>query len=159
MLCQPVVEDVDSLPIMFNLESIALFGAMTPPQLSILQPLLKSQHYDEDEVVFRQGELPKNIYIVASGKVQMSIEKNDSVRLVDTFSSGDAFGVGSLIGIQTHAATITVSSTGGADMLILNRDALMALQKDHLDIFSLLMMNVARHLSRRLYKEYSSRDA
>jgi CRP-like cAMP-binding protein len=141
----------------FPLETTPLFGAMNPSQVDLLWTMLRARQFESEEIIFRQGQLPTNIYIVMSGEIEFRVTRADgSECVVDTFSSGDAFGVGSIIGIQAQAGTAKVVSKVGASVLVLDRDALMQLQNDHLDLFSLLIMNAARHVSRRLYKEFAA---
>ncbi len=157
MLCQPVVDDIDSLSLSFPLASTALFGAMNFSQVDKLWSLLKIKYYAVGETIFRQGELPSNIYVVVDGQIELSVGGKEGDRVADTFSSGDAFGVTSVLGIQTQLGTAKVSALEGATVLVLSRDALISLEREHLDIFSLLIMNAARHVSRKLHRELVSK--
>ena len=158
MLCQPVLEELEPLPLSFSLESTPIFGAMKPAQLDVLRPLLKTQFFEPGHVIFCQGELPKTIFVVVTGEVTFSVEGEVSGerRVKDVFREGDALGVASLIGIQAQGGSAQVTSADGATVLTLDCDALIYLEKEHLDIFSLLVLNIARHVSRRLYKEFAA---
>ena len=55
-----------------------------------------------------------------------------------------------MIGIQPHAATaITVDDT---ELIVLSRNALLSLLKSDLELFSILILNIAREACRRLHK-------
>jgi CRP-like cAMP-binding protein len=66
------------------------------------------------------------------------------------FGEGHCFGETSVIGIQPHAATaVTVGET---ELIILSRNALLSLFKVDLELFSILILNIAREACRRLHK-------
>jgi CRP-like cAMP-binding protein len=63
---------------------------------------------------------------------------------------GQCFGETSVIGIQPHAATaISVKDT---ELIVLSRKALLSLFKINLELFSILILNIAREACRRLHK-------
>ena len=151
MLCQKVIDEVDLQVSGFALDSTPIFGAMNPAQVAILWSKLKQKRFPLGELIFKEGALPTNIYIVVEGEIEFTQQAANLESHVDTYTAHDAFGLTSLIGIQTQAGSAKVTSTNGATLLVLDRETLMFLQSEQIEIFSLLMMNIARHVSRKYH--------
>jgi len=154
MLCQPIANLVDfEAPRDFSLESTSLFGAMSAKQIETLWSLMQTHTCDHDDIIFQQGELPSNIYIIVSGEIEYSFKSGSEYPCLDVFKRGDVLGETAVIGIQAQAGTAKVSSKNGAKLLVLSRDALIDLQSRDINLFSLLMMNIARHVSRKYHEQ------
>jgi CRP/FNR family cyclic AMP-dependent transcriptional regulator len=141
------MEIADVLPI---LNEISIFAGLSEKQLNTLIQLLEKTCYTKGEKVFEQDSQPSHIYIILSGSVKVVInEKSDPLELI-VFGEGYCFGETSVIGIQPHAATaIAVEDT---ELIVLSRNALLSLMKIDLELFSILILNIAREACRRLHK-------
>jgi len=139
------IEDVLSI-----LNEISIFAGLSDKQLYKLFRLLEKTDYKKGEKIFEQGSQPSHIYIIQSGSVKLVInEKSDPLELI-VFGEGQCFGETSVIGIQPHAATaLAVEDT---ELIVLSRNALLSLLKTDLDLFSILILNIAREACRRLHK-------
>lgn len=139
------IEDVLSI-----LNEISIFAGLSEKQLYTLFRFLEKTDYKKGEKVFEQGDQPSNIYIIQSGSVKLVInEKSDPLELI-VFGEGQCFGETSVIGIQPHAATaISVEDT---ELIVLSRNTLLSLMKTDLNLFSILILNIAREACRRLHK-------
>jgi len=136
----------------FDVETVSLFGALTASQLVRLWGYLDVRQCAPGEHVFDQGDLPSNIFILISGRVDFVVCHGDLVKLERSFKGGDVFGETAFIGIQPQAGSAIVSSQGKVDLLVLNRDALMRIYADDTELFGMLMMNMARELSRKIHR-------
>jgi CRP-like cAMP-binding protein len=143
----PLLDIQDVLSI---LNEISIFAGLSEKQLYTLFPLLEKASYKASEKVFEQGSQPSHIYIIQSGSIKLVVnEKQDPLELI-VFEQGHCFGETSVIGIQPHAVTaITVEDT---ELIVLSRNALLSLLKSDIDLFSILILNIAREACRRLYK-------
>lgn len=141
------LEIADILPI---LNEISIFAGLSDKQLHTLFRLLEKVCYKKGEKVFEQDSQPSHIYIIQSGSVKLVInEKSDPLELI-VFGQGQCLGETSVIGIQPHAATaIAIEDT---ELIVLSRNALLSLVKTDLDLFSILILNIAREACRRLHK-------
>ena len=139
------VEDVLSI-----LNEISIFAGLSDKQLYTLFRLLEKTSYKKGEKIFEQGRQPSHIYIILSGSVKLVInEKSDLLELI-VLGEGQCFGETSVIGIQPHAATaIAVEDT---ELIVLSRNALLSSLKTDLELFSILILNIAREACRRLHK-------
>lgn len=130
------------------LSNISVFGALSEKQLYSLFRQLKQVSYLPGEKVFHQGQHASHIYIIYSGTIKMVAEvENTQMELVE-LTNGQCFGEISCIGILPHAATAHVIEA--TDLLVLTSDTLIHFYENDKDLFSLLILNIAREACRRL---------
>lgn len=143
----PFIDIEDILPI---LSKISIFAGLSEKQLYTLFRLLGKARYKAGENIFNEGEKPSHIYIVQSGSVKLVINAKQTPLELIVFEEGQCFGETSVIGIQPHAATaISIEDT---ELIVLSRNALLSLFKIDLELFSILILNIAREACRRLHK-------
>lgn len=130
------------------LDKISIFGGLTRKQLAVIFKELKKFSVKEGDVIFTQGGSPDNIYIIQQGGVKIVEElSTDSLDLI-TFGIGDCFGETELIGIFPYIASAV--ATKDTDLIVFPRKALRVLYKNHLAIFSIIILNIARESCRRM---------
>ena len=138
--------DIESvLPI---LSEIAIFGGFSDSQLHEIFKYVEECLFKQGEIIFQKGEDPSHIYIVKNGKIDLLITQRDVVLKKKTLMTGDCFGEASLMGMRKHTATAVALED--SDVMVLSWRALLQLRKEDSALFSLLMMNIARELARRL---------
>jgi len=145
MLPPPNINDI--LPI---LNEISIFAGLSDKQLGKLVGLLERVRYQAGQRVFTEGDQPSYIYIVLSGNVKLVIGAEQTPLELVVFKEGECFGETSVIGIQSHAATTV--AVGDTELLVLSRNTLLSLLKSDLELFSILILNIAREACRRLHK-------
>jgi CRP/FNR family cyclic AMP-dependent transcriptional regulator len=141
----PLADPESVFPI---LSDIALFGGMSERQLSEVCRWLEQGSFAQGEHIFQKGDDPSHIYIVTRGKIDLLIVEHGLALQKKTLTAGDCFGEASLMSMQRHAATAIARED--SDVIVLSKRALLRLQKEDAALFSLLMMNIARELARRL---------
>ncbi|MFT5083356.1 MAG: CRP/FNR family cyclic AMP-dependent transcriptional regulator [Lentisphaeria bacterium] len=134
-------------------EKVSLFGGLSQSQIETLVGSMSLVSFDRGDTIYSQGQLPCNIYILLSGKVELNIYRKDGNVGQITYNSGDCFGETALIGIQPQVGETTALDDTWT--LQLSRTSLLELTQYHGDVFALLMMNVAREVSRRLHEALS----
>jgi CRP-like cAMP-binding protein len=143
---QPLSDIREVLPI---LNKISIFAGLTQEELGSLFRLLQKVSYEKDEYIFREGEEPSHIYIVESGAVKIIAGVEDEEYELIVFDVGHCFGETSVIGIQPHSANaVAVSNT---ELIVLSRDALHSIYDTDKELFSKLVLNIAREACRRLH--------
>ena len=143
----PLLNIEEVLPI---IDEISIFAGLSEKQLYSLFRLLKKAHYRAGEKVFEEGTQPSHIYVVQSGSVKLVVNAEQTPLELIVFKKGHCFGETSVIGIQPHAATaVCVEDT---ELIVLSRNALLSLYKSDLEMFSTLVLNIAREACRRLHK-------
>ena len=132
------------------LSKIAIFAGLNDKQLGLVFKTLEKIVYDKDELIFKQGESCSYVYIIESGKVKLYLEAENTVLELVEFSIGDCFGESSLIGIEPHTASAI--ATEKTTLVILSSSALLSLYENDKDTYIIIILNIAREISRRLSK-------
>ena len=102
------------------------------------------------EVLIEEGTPATEIYVILQGKVGIILDiKGDAIELAE-FGSGACIGEASVIGVQNHSASVVAKTI--SEFLVLTRTTLMDLYDRDKSAFSMLVLNIARELARRLYK-------
>lgn len=130
-------------------EKISVLGGLNDKQIAKLYPFFSKHSLTAGEVIFGQGQLPTNVYIVLHGKVEMEIKCEDgSVKKV-FYKEGDCFGETAVIGIQPQIGRAQARTQ--VELLVLSRSNLLDIVNQDTELFAMLMMNLAREVSRRLH--------
>jgi CRP-like cAMP-binding protein len=140
------------------LYSHSLFGGLTPEEIDLLRDSFKEKTYERNEVILHQGEPNSTVFFIVEGEVTICkhpkfIDEDSGPsceRVISTLSAGDTFGEMELIDIQPCAASV-IATTGTRILTFTNAD-LYKLSKEHCRTFAMIMMNLAREVSRRLRK-------
>ncbi len=87
---------------------------------------IRREHYEPDEIIFREGDRGDRLYIVVEGQVEVlrSVPGRGDVSL-RTLGPGECFGEIALV--SEHARTATVRSRSSVNLLAVDRDAFQAL--------------------------------
>ena len=132
------------------IKNITIFAGFTKKQQDTIMQLLEKVVYHDGDIIFEQGHEPSHIYIVQKGRVKLCIgNENTQLELIE-FCRGACFGETSVIGIQPHAASAV--AVGETELIVLSRNTLLSLYKTDLELFSILILNIAREACRRLYQ-------
>lgn len=130
------------------LTKISIFGGFNDAQLYKIFKVLKKVTYKDKEFIFKQGESPTYIYIILKGRVRLVEEMNYSSYQLFEFGEGNCIGEDSVIGIHPH--TISAIAIGDVELGVIPKESLLNFYKSDKDLFSLLILNIAREISRRL---------
>lgn len=140
------LKDIDEIISILN--KISIFGGLNNEQLNIIFNELQSVKYSKDEFIFKTGDPPTHIYIVKKGLVRLLLDDGNFRIEKAVFDEGQCFGETAVLGIQPHIAdTIAATDT---ELIVLSRKALLHLYETNVELFSLLILNIARELCRRL---------
>ena len=143
---QPLL-DIENILLILN--KISIFAGLSDKQLQFLFQLLKQVSYSAGEIIFEEGQEPSYIYIVQSGKVKLVADKQGTPLELIVFDEGRCFGESSVIGIQRHTASAIAAED--TNLIVLSREALLSIYKSNLELFSILILNIAREACRRLH--------
>jgi len=90
--------------------------------------------YETDQTIIRRGDTGRSLFIVASGKVAVSLESPKGVEEVSVLEPGDFFGE---IAMMTRARrTATVTTRQAATLLEFESDAILDLANEYPDFKS-----------------------
>jgi len=139
--------DFDSIkPIISELR---IFGGVTDSQIVTILQKMELWILTTGDVVFHKGDEPLHIYIVKSGKIDLQLAENGVILHKHEIRVGECLGEASLMCMHRHTATAIAASDG--EIMVLPKRALLELRHENVELFALLMMNLARELARRLY--------
>jgi CRP-like cAMP-binding protein len=140
------LKDAESvLPI---LSKISIFGGATDFQRREIFGRLETRFFKKGDCIFQRGDEPEHIYIVKSGEVDLRITDNEVVLHKKVLEVGECFGEASLMSMHRHTATAIAAAD--TEIIALARHALNQLRHEDPALFSLLLINIARELARRL---------
>ena len=126
-----------------------LFGAIPKPQLALIAASAGRIELDTGAVVFEEGDTADALYVVESGKLSVfKTNQEGQEKQLALLEADDFFGEMGFIDMQPRAATIRTLES--SVLWRWDRSALRQVQQDSLKAFTLLIMNIARELSRRL---------
>jgi len=100
---------IDLIDRLVLLKESAIFGRVPTDDLRRVAELMDEQRYFSGERVFDIDEQGDYLYILVSGKIGISIERQTSAgRLIDTLSPGDCLGEMNLLDELPRSATAHV---------------------------------------------------
>ena len=132
-----------------ELRNIGLFGALSDEVIAHLAKTLSVQAPEAGQVVFREGDDANAMFVVVSGEMEvLKKSKRATEARVALLGPGDWFGEMSIVDIQPRSAT--VRALAPSRLLRISAADLDALYRYDLRSYSLIVLNLARELSRRL---------
>jgi CRP-like cAMP-binding protein len=147
----PPPRDVVEPPISSaTLREIGLFGALNDEVLERLARMLKVLRFAPGDTVFREGDsAAREMFVLLEG--EMEVQKR-SRRGRDTriaiLGPHDFFGEMSMIDMQARSATVRVLAP--SRLLKMTSEDMDALYRADLKAYTLVVLNIARDMSRRL---------
>lgn len=132
-----------------QLREVGLFGALSDEFLDHLVDTLSVKNILAGETVFREGDPAREMYVVLDGEIEV-LKKSRRGRetRVAILGPNDCFGEMSIIDMQQRSAT--VRALGPARVLKISTEEMDALYRHDLKSYTLIILNIARDLSRRL---------
>ena len=127
-----------------TLQRYSLFGGLLEEQIEKILPLMEQESYAPNVDIIVEGTPNDKIRFITEGRVAI-VKRNIFIL---ELPEGSTFGEMEVLDVMPSAATAR-SLTEVTVMSISNR-ALRQIYRNDLKSFSLLLMNLARELSRRL---------
>jgi CRP-like cAMP-binding protein len=132
-----------------ELKSVGLFGALNDDILKHLTGLLQVETPEAGQTLFREGEAATAMYVVISGEVEVLKRSRTGVEArVAVLGPGDWFGEMSIVDIQPRSATVRALAPGR--LIRITTADLDSLYRHDLRSYAIVVLNLARELSRRL---------
>lgn len=132
-----------------ELREIGLFGALSEPVLDDLSSSLEVIEVPPGTYLFREGDLGDAMYVVLQGDIEIEkSSKNGSEVRVAVLGPRDWFGEMSIIDVQKRSATVLAASP--ATLIRITPRDLDRLYRTDVKTYALIILNMAREMSRRL---------
>jgi CRP-like cAMP-binding protein len=132
------------------LRDIGLFGALSDEVLEHLAGALKTTRVAPGDTVFREGESGgREMYVVLEGEMEVSKRSRRGRDMrVAILGPSDWFGEMSVLDMQVRSAT--VRALAPSRLIRFTSEDMAALYRYDLKSYALIVLNIARDLSRRL---------
>ncbi|HXF62883.1 MAG TPA: Crp/Fnr family transcriptional regulator [Caldilineaceae bacterium] len=127
------------------LKAIPLFGSLREAQLLQLVNDFRLREFEKDEIIFRQGDESREVYIVLKGMVRIyKISPGGGETSIDLFSTHDLLGEMAALDYQPRSATAKAISP--VSLLTMSQENFLR----HLHAMPELTLALARLLSQKL---------
>jgi CRP-like cAMP-binding protein len=126
------------------LQTYSLFGGLLEEQIEAIIPLLVQEKYNAGDIIIVEGSPNDKIHFIIEGSV--SVMRGE--RMIYDLAEGSTFGEMEVLDVMPAAATIKAVTDVTA--MSISNTSLREIYKNDIKSFSLLIMNLARDLSRRL---------
>ncbi|HEY5962062.1 MAG TPA: cyclic nucleotide-binding domain-containing protein [Polyangiaceae bacterium] len=131
------------------LRDIGLFGALPEDVLTRLSQSLQVVHVAAGATLFKEGEDGRAMYVVLRGEVEVSKRSHRGTEArVALLGPGDWFGEMSIVDVQPRSASILALAP--TSLLAITTADLDQLYRHDLKAYAIIVLNLARELSRRL---------
>jgi len=143
-------DGLDAASVELALREIPVLTGLSDAELALIAPRLRRARYKPGEIVIRQGDRDRSVYIVASGTTTVRVNAAGSERQVRlaSYARGTMFGEMALLDRQPRSATVIAEND--VVCYVLSEEAYDALIAEHPLIAVRLLSNIARELSARL---------
>lgn len=136
-------------PTLNALRDIGLFGGLSAPTLEALIGSLTQVDLQPGDAAFEEGEPGGEMFVVLAGELEVTKQaRSGRPARVALLGPGDWFGEMSLLDIMPRSAT--VRAVAPARLARLTNAHLDQLYRSDLKSYALLIMNIAREISRKL---------
>ena len=130
------------------LQAMPIFGGINESILTFLLNKAAIVSIPKDEFFFQEGEAGESMFVLEEGKVDVIKHWQGHAYVLRQLNRGDAFGEMALIDLFPRSAGVKASTTAKA--IELTNSHLYEIYARDLEQFTMIQMNVAREISRRL---------
>jgi CRP-like cAMP-binding protein len=131
------------------IEQFALIEDFTEDQVEMLRPLIFDVKYEEDQVIFSQGDRADYLYFVLDGSVSIQFKPEDGpVLTVSKVQKGGVFGWSSALGSEQYTSSAVCTESG--HFIRLEGVELKILCQEHPETGILILNKLAGVIAQRL---------
>ena len=137
-----------------ELRRIVILGYLTDSMLEKLIPLVERVHFNEQEYIFRQGDLAEKFFMLARGKVLLEQRISEKMTVsIESIRPGYSIGWSGMLtgGLEPYSRyTSDAICTEPSELFVINGDDLNNLLDEDHDMGYLISRRLIRVISRRL---------
>jgi CRP/FNR family transcriptional regulator, cyclic AMP receptor protein len=127
------------------IKEIPLFAGLSEKDLVTIVTDLRLKEYGKNDLIFRQGDESRELYIVLKGKVRIyKISPSGDETSIDIFSTADVFG--ELAAMDSEPRNAAAQAVGVVSLLLMPQERFLY----HLRTLPGLAFNLARLLGQKL---------
>ena len=132
------------------LKSVTIFSGLSENEIKEICLKCSSAKGAKEDIIIEQDTEATEIFILLTGGLKIILNIREAPIELAEMGPGHCIGEASVIGVQRHSASVVL--TEDSEFIVLTRKALMEIYSGNKDVFSILILNIARELARRLYK-------
>lgn len=127
------------------LQEFSLCAGLNEQELVTLVDDLRLKEYARDEIIFRQGDESREVYLLLKGRVRIyKISPSGDETSIDIFTQHDLFG--EFAALDNEPRSATAKAVGAVSLLVMAQERFI----HHLRTMPNLAINLARILSHKL---------
>lgn len=131
------------------LRQVPIFAGMSDEALARIREAARTFQVEKGDELIREGSLAMGLYVVREGQLEIAKRgRNGNEYCLAVLKPGDCVGEMSLIDIQPRSATVRALERGS--LFVLDQSSIAHLYGTDLETYAMLVMNIAREISRRL---------
>lgn len=130
------------------LQNMAIFGGINGDALEFLLDRATERNLEAGACFFREGDSAESMFVLEQGHAEVIKEWQGQHHVLRELQPGDCFGEVALLDMMPRSASVQAGAACRA--IEIPRSALYDLYQTHPDQFTLIVMNMAREVSRRL---------
>lgn len=127
-----------------RLQAYSLFGGLTPDQVDIVRACMRVETFEPGQTLMKEGEPNDSIFFILEGSVEVRRHGTFIVELPE----GQTVGEMELLDVMPAVATVV--AVGALKVAAISNSCVRSVYASDPKAFGLMMMNLARDLSRRL---------
>lgn len=139
---------VESLPLPGELGKLPLFGGLPEDALKAFADQAEVLQFQQGDLVFREEDTARSLFVLAHGSLDVVKKSADGEVHLYRVRPGESFGEMSFIDMQPRSAT--VRALGACVVWSWSYAAFRERYEKEPKTYLMIVMNVARELSRRL---------
>ena len=140
--------ETNETPDLDFLRTVPVLGGLEDAELERVWSYAEVHRHGADETVLHEGDLAKEMFVVLEGEVE--IVSGADALVLGNLKRGDCFGEMALIDIQPRSASVrTLAPT---TLLVIGFDDLIRIYQFNMQTYTIVVLNIAREISRRLRK-------
>ncbi|MCB0190196.1 MAG: Crp/Fnr family transcriptional regulator, partial [Caldilineaceae bacterium] len=128
-----------------RLKEIPLFAGLSEKVLSTLVEDLRARDYKKDDLLFRQGDESREVYIILKGKVRIyKISPSGNETSIDIFATHDL--LGEFAALDNEPRSTAAKAISSVNLLVMSQEHFL----HHLQTIPGLAVNLARLMAGKL---------
>lgn len=148
--------DEDQLRMFDFMQGIKFFERLRQKELARFIPAMHPRKYTRDEVVFFSKDPSQALYLLKSGKVNLTIDIKENFEIIMEVNRGEAFGENSLLENTKRTYTALINSDE-AELIVIPHFAIQEIFDSNPKIKAKMMTSLAEYYNannQRLFRSY-----
>jgi HEAT repeat protein len=138
-------DKLDEMGRVLVLQRVPMFSELDPEDLLLVARSTGEVHFDEDEMIFREGEPGTDLLVIVSGTVVVSRLRDGERGIIQSYSEGEHVGELSLLYEGDRSADVQ-AGRGGVHGLVVTKADLMSILEERPSVGRGMLRTLARRL-------------